>query len=406
MKKNYLNEISAVFIVLLPLLSLYKSPLAFLDLGSLLMLVLFPVLYCVTRKRTSYKMPADLRLWTVYLVYMAAVTVLSYVFAEAYTSAIFYTMRMTKNIIYIVFTLYVARKQVFNVQLAKRLYHAVTWIATAYIFVQYALFRLFHYGLAGYIPALIQAESYQSRIETIATGVYFRPTSLFYEPSHYAAYVLMGMILYLFYSDNTGRNVIRAAVITLGIFVSTSGQGIVLALMIWGLWLLKQFKYKSRHMQAVKVLMLLFVFALVYYMVFTPSGIEIIGRWLPKPGQVSAVETRSEGFRALTQMPAASWILGNGYGNIPGGYFSSWAFNFWCFGIIGTSVIVLIYLECWLKSAQKCIVLINAVLCIFSTAFMGIYFVFFFSFILSDMRMKPELFYAENDNCHYVMKEK
>ena len=121
MKKNYLNEISAVFIVLLPLLSLYKSPLAFLDLGSLVMLVLFPVLYCVTRKRTSYKMPADLRIWTVYLVYMAAVTVLSYVFAEAYTSAVFYTMRMTKNIIYIVFTLYVARKQVFNVQLAKRL---------------------------------------------------------------------------------------------------------------------------------------------------------------------------------------------------------------------------------------------------------------------------------------------
>lgn len=399
MKKNRLNEISAVFIVLLPLLSIYKSPLAFLDLGSLIMLILFPVLFCVTRKRTSFKMPVDIRLWIVYLVYMTAVTVLAYVFGEAYTSAVFYTMRMIKNIIYIAFTLYVAGKQVFNVQLARRTYHTVIWIATAYIFVQYALFHLFHYGLAGYIPVLIQAESYRSRVETIAAGVYFRPTSLFYEPSHYAAYVLMGIILYLFYSDNTFRNVIRAAVITLGIFVSTSGQGIVLSLMIWGIWLLKQFRYISRHMQTVKVLMLLFVFALIYYMLFTPSGMEIIGRWMPKPGQVSAVETRSEGFRALKEMPGVAWILGNGYGNIPGGYFSSWAFNFWCFGIIGTSVIVLIYLECWMKSAQKCIVFINAVLCIFSTAFMGIYFVFYFTFILFDMRIKPESFYADNDNC-------
>lgn len=376
-----LKHICSVFVVMLPFLTMYKSPIPFLDMGSfLIILLILPVLQFSFSRNNGMRIHRDI--WALYLIYMLAVTLVSVVAGRHFNSVLGYCVRMIKNIIYIIFTLYLYYTHLFSYKIAVKLYKKVTWIATVYIIIQYVCYRLLYYGLPGYIPSLIYTEGYAARVSSIVNTAMFRPTSLFYEPAHYFEYVCLAIVCCLFYSEKR-KDLMLAVFITIGVFISTSGQGIVFSAFIWGIWMLKNMMKISRKNKIRVVAVCLILLAMLVYLLGSVKGMQIMNRLVSSGESGNAVLARAQGFARLEELTLVEILFGCGYGNYPGGFFSSWAFNFWCLGIIGTLIIIVIYLQCFIKSKLKMIVILNLLMSIFSTVFMGFCFVFNFSFILA-----------------------
>lgn len=387
----------SIFVILLPLLSIYKSPIKFLDLGSFIMIVLagFICRAGFYRKKNNYSI-VKVSMWSIYIAYVIGITCVSYFFRAQYVvSPHQYMIRMIKNLFYIIFTLYICWKGYFDLKYAAKYYERIAILATITVYIQYLSYLLFRYDFVGYSAKWAYTEEYKYRASNLATGM-FRPTSIFYEPAHYFEYVSIILVLYIFYSKDK-RSMINAVFVTLGVVLSTSGQGIIFTAMLWGIWLLKKMvRYKWKRTFEIEVLFsVFFLFVAAGYLVLSDFGKRTISRILSPQNTLATIGGRSDGFATLKDLTMGEWIFGRGYGNYTATFFSSWPFNICCLGIIGTMIIIFIYLYCLKYTDKKMLVLLNALMCVFSNVFMGVYFVFFFSFILT---------LNNNDNKKYVFE--
>lgn len=365
--------------MLLPLLAVYRSPVRAFDLGTFLLAAVFALaLAAGWNKSRDYRSIVRLDIWAVYMGYMILVTAASLACSVHYADPAAYTARLAKNLIFICFTLFICRKGFFDPGYAVKYYGMAVLAATSVIFLQTACYALFGYDLAGYNPDWAAAEGYAGRASNLATG-YFRPTSVFYEPAHYFEYVSVSLVLYLIY-PRSSRDFMKAVFITSGVALSSSGQGIVFTGFIWGIWFLKALKKMTRKKAAGVLAAGVLFFAAGCYFAFSQYGSLAVSRLL-SPGESGILSGRSDGYVQLQEFSGLELLFGRGYGNYTSVFFSSWAFNLYCLGLAGTLIVVLLYVYCWKHTDRKIIVLLNALMCVFSNVFMGFYFVFFFCFI-------------------------
>ena len=387
----------SIFVVLLPLLSIYKSPIKFLDLGSFIMIILSGLIGSVGfYQEKNNRSIVKVGMWSIYIAYIIGITCISFFFRTQYVaSPQQYMVRMAKNLFYIIFTLYICWKGYFDLEYATKYYECIVLLATITVYIQYLSYLLFCYDFVGYSARWAYTEEYKYRALNLATGM-FRPTSIFYEPAHYFEYVSIILVLYIFYSKNK-KSLINAAFITLGVVLSTSGQGVIFTAMLWGIWLIKKMvRYKWKRTFEVGVLFLIFFLLIATgYLLSSDFGKRTISRILSPQNSLVTIGGRSDGFITLKDLTIGEWIFGRGYGNYTATFFSSWPFNICCLGIIGTTIIVFIYAYCLKYTDKKMLVILNALMCIFSNVFMGFYFVFFFSFILT-LNSNEEISCMEN----------
>lgn len=378
-KIDNIKNLCSLTVVLLPVLSMYKSPIGAIDLGTFLVIIVFGMTFVIGKNLEKNKQAivrADI--WVLYIAYTIIITVFSLMSSIHYANPSVYVLRLAKNIIFICFALFICRKGFFDFKPAFKYYSISVMAATFVICLQSVSYALFHYDLAGYFPKWIAVEGYMNRASNLATGQ-FRPTSVFFEPAHYFEYVSIAIVIFLLYSKDR-LAMAKAVYITMGVILSTSGQGIVFTAFIWGVWILKSMK-KMTTKRAVSLFAALILFiAAVFYFLYSQSGSQAIARLL-SPGESFILSGRSDGYVQLKALTVLERIFGRGYGNYTSVFFSSWSFNLYCLGIIGTAIILLIYIYCWRYTDKKMIVLLNALMCVFSNVFMGFYFVFFFCFI-------------------------
>lgn len=379
-----IKKACSFFVVILPLLSIYKSPISLLDLGSFGMVILAMVFSCMGMGKKDARTIVKFGMWGIYLAYIIGITCISFFFRKQYVAnPSQYMIRMAKNIFYILFTLYISWKGYIDSEYATKFYKFITMVATIVVYIQVLSYILFRYDFVGYSARWTYTEAYKYRASNLSTGM-FRPTSIFCEPAHYFEYVSILLVLYLFYSRDR-KSIIYAFFVTGGVLLSTSGQGIILSMMLWGIWMLKQLK-RLRWKGTLKteaVLLPFFLLAAVGSLFALDFGRSAINRILAYQGAKTTIGWRSDGFVSLKKLSVEELLFGTGYGNYTSGFFSSWPFNLYCLGIAGTAIIVFLYIYCWRHTDKKMIVLLNALMCIFSNVFMGFYFVFFFSFILN-----------------------
>lgn len=374
------KQICSLTVVLLPILSIYKSPIRAIDLGTFMVIAVLGLGFIVGWNRSrDYKAIVRLDIWALYIGYIIMITGVSLLSDVHYANPATYVFRLIKNLIFIAFTLFICRKGFFDLNYAFKYYGIAVMIATLVIYLQFICYAFFRYDLAGYNPNWAAVEGYVYRASNLATG-YFRPTSIFYEPAHYFEYVSISLVLYLIYSEDS-KDLIKAVLITLGVMFSTSGQGIVFTGFIWGIWFLKALKKMTRK-KAMSILSAVILLAMTgCYFMYSQYGRQAIARIL-SPGESAIISGRSDGYVQLQTFSALECIFGRGYGNYTSTFFSSWSFNLYCLGIVGTVIVAMIYVYCWKHTDKKIVVLLNALMCVFSNVFMGFYFIFFFCFIL------------------------
>ena len=111
----------------------------------------------------------------------------------------------------------------------------VAIICTVLIFLQYVVY----YGIGSYwnpIPTAIYRKdvilAYSNFLSSGLEGNLLRPSAIFLEPSHFAEYSIIALVIQLFF-DKDGLK--KSVIITIGILLSTSGLGIIAATIAWGI---------------------------------------------------------------------------------------------------------------------------------------------------------------------------
>ncbi|HFI0239512.1 TPA: hypothetical protein ACGPBH_001066 [Streptococcus suis] len=384
-KKFSVSKLYTWALVLLPLVSIYGISEINLDFGTLALLLLLPFVIneqgkIVFEKRIVFP-------WLLYAIYIVISLYFPTIFGkETYLTNGSLYVRAFKNIIYIFILMLSTSRGIINKDYFVQIYLKVTKICTYYIFIQVVLYYTIRFNLPGYINMMLVAEGYGERLDVTSFSL-FRPTSLFYEPAHFFEYVIIGVIIYLFRYKVTSKNdIFNAIFLALGIVLSTSGMGILTIAGIFGFWLLQQLSL-TKFIRVRKEMFFLIVIGLIAVAFFLQSGFgqSVLSRLFSTGTNYSALDGRTEIYERIFSFDTGRVLVGSGYGNVLEHYFyPSWAFNLWCTGIIGSSIIVILYLRAYFQSRvtiAKIIVLVNFMLCFVSTLFMGKNLLLYFLFV-------------------------
>lgn len=315
-----------------------------------------------------------------------------------------------KQILYTIFILYFyGYGNEFDYRLAVTWYKKGTMVCTVYIFLQYAAYYLFSYGLPGYIPGLIFTESYADRVNYIATSSFFRPTSLTYEPTQYATFAIIAIILYLFQAE-AKKDFVRAIIISSAVILSTSSIGIACVMGIWLYWIYRSFLQHNMNRKVFAVVISVFsIMALGCF--FTGSiGEKVLNRTFGSGMGMGGNATvgRFEAYGLLQDIPIIKLVFGSGYGLLDGRvtYYPSWAFNLVCTGIAGTTIVLVILFYYFVNAANTATKLIVALLffkCIVSFEFSTSTMLFYFMFI---MPMQKSACKRRSSSAHIMINKK
>lgn len=380
-RKSYLLTL---IIVLLPILSIYKSPIQGLDLGSLLLISVF-VLTVYRSKRVYLNFPRE---WAVYLLIVLLSVFLIYPFSIKNQSIDYVFLRTSKYVLYMVIGIYSASNGIFHFSFGLLVYKSVGLVSVFMILFQSFLFRYFGINLIGVLPNLLFLKSYTDRFLNFTTQN--RPTSFFLEPGHFFDYIMLLLIMLLFRKTNQRIiDIIFAIFVSIGLVLSTSGQAILFVIFIWIYFFFTVFKRRtiSNILKAISLILIIAVLLSQYSVIyFFQNNLERILNLSAVGG--NAVVARSEGFRAFFALPFLNKLVGVGYANTPNYFFSSMSFNLYTLGIVSIFFILNIYNKLYNDSSELYIKLLVVTMLIVSfgnTIFMSVSSVFYFSFIYTSL---------------------
>ena len=112
--------------------------------------------------------------------------------------------------------------------------------ATVVLLIQYFCYYVIRFKLQVIPVKLLHAESerWVERSTSTKVGGFYRPSGFFLEPSHVFLYFFPGIAFLLFTPKTNIRRIISAAVLSLGVVLSTSGMGIAVVAGFWAIYIL------------------------------------------------------------------------------------------------------------------------------------------------------------------------
>lgn len=220
--------------------------------------------------------------------------------------------------------------------------------ALLFLVCQYFSYYILGKVLRGMIPGLpVYFEEYSSLdYEGIYERHFFRPTSFFLEPAHFSQYMFIALVLALWYE----RKLLWALAITAGLLLSTSAQGILVGVALWGMYFLRTIKHirVERNKLFLKAIGFCAVVLLVTKAVQSEVFSNSIGRLLDS-GEQGAIHARLSGYTIVfKEMNWLSGLIGYGFGNVPP---DSWlpglAYLLYGAGLIGVALLAGYIVSIW-----------------------------------------------------------
>lgn len=240
----------------------------------------------------------------------------------------------------------------------KKAYYHVGDFATYAIFVQTVLFYLSNITL-----------KLNNGVYVLHSGL-ARPCSIFSEPSQYTNYMVVLLALTFFQNENDYFYKNRKVLYSIGILLSTSGQGYVVLAGMWISYVIYSGIIQHRFRKAITILILIGIGVVI------ASRIPIIqdsyGRFFSttsETGYSSAVTGRLVGFDYINELTSGQLLIGTGFGNrvsgraITGGviYYNGISSIISGSGIIGLIIYVLICIKYMRKTSIAFVVAVFAI---------------------------------------------
>lgn len=225
-----------------------------------------------------------------------------------------------------------------NVEYLRKYYEVISLFAAICVIIQFSV----HLVTGHHIPminikwCLDEMAQYRHQILTGYTQEnIYRPSAIFLEPSHLAKYCATGLASYLL---NDNPQIEKAVVVSLGIFVTTSGMGIVMVFIVWGWWLMSRsegYSFSSKTLYIIAGIFGLGILLLLLNKIpfFNSVLARITGR---NASGYNAIEGRL--FWWDTYFGNGAWkemIFGFGTESLPDKYFTGVMELLYSYGIVG-----------------------------------------------------------------------
>lgn len=370
-----------------PILSIYISPIKGVDFGMFAILAIFPLIFAYAGKhgkiKTNYFILA-------LILYVFTDSILAYVLSSP-VDIVTPVLRLGKFVIILSIVFLLANHCLFDYSLAKEYLKLMAVTTTAVIIIQNIVYYMSSKHVAFVVYDFIENKEY------LASNVYtsmslYRPSSLFLEPAHFSQYNVLPLCYSLFGDYQNRNSDLKLAIfITAGLFLSTSGQGILLSVLLWFIWFLNtMFKFSRAVSRGSFLLIIVVLFALcvIPYL----SNLSIIEKsvyrvWDFEKGEPGpALTGRLFTYSYFKELPLLHKFIGVGFGNVPSGvYLNGISYILYTTGVIGLLIVVFVLLDAFIhtRNFQRYFSLIYFILLIGSQTFTAANIVYYLTFIYS-----------------------
>lgn len=304
-RRDFLDNIFSVEIILLPFLYQFRGIGRVLSLGELILIPVI-VLLLLNRRALRYIKP-EKTLMVFYVVTL--ITSLLCSFFGYFDFSAFATTAL--RMFFYAVVIYLGRTHfVFNK--VSRLYCALCFVFSVYLIIQY----VYHYSSGGYLPIYI-SYGLQFSPETRPASLYeyykwgFRASSLFLEASYFAFYVLPSVAILLYKKNKTPFMIVELGVIIVALLFSTASSGVVGLILIFGSYI---FMNTNRNDFFVRLITVLAVGgATILYLTLAENASFFLAR-LGSQGSLNQRIVR--GILIFSDLPLVHKLLGVGLNNL------------------------------------------------------------------------------------------
>lgn len=383
MKIN-VRRIYTIIVVFFPLLSIYVSPVSGVDLGTLLFCGIG--VFVFFENFSKIKIQKELLLL---LFYTLSITIFSLASFTLYSPKVSILMRVFRFLI-LLFIFSFCNERYFNFKYGLRLLQKITIIASIYLIIQSSVYSVTGYILPKFIPGLTRLKGIVDNRILSEYANFYRPTSFFLEPSSFVYFSALMLVCSLFINSSflIKKRTLTAILITVAMILSTSGQGFIVVVVVWGYWIILLIRKNQKRLKMYKRRIFLFLPFIFIWVIQSEIIKKILGRIFVKDLEaMSAVDARAGGYDMFNQLPVVRKIIGVGFGNLPDNiYFSSIADILFTLGIVGLIIIFCFYFKLFRKGEkfQKLLCVISFILMIGGGLFTATYLVFYLSFMMSN----------------------
>lgn len=366
MNSNNISLATKIYVflcVLNPIFAVYISPLPGVDLGTFLVLICY--MFLIITNKNKFKIS---KMLAVLIAYTVLCTVLGLT-GVLYSSPFSIVMRLFRFITMLVLVMGIGFTTYFNKDHYIRVLSTVSLLVAGYAILQYLSYNFIGIELMNVFGPTKQDLSNLY----VSSDVEYRPASLFYEPSS-VAYFLTPYLCYSLFVSNDYRwsDYIKLLVVSVGIVVTTSGQGLAVLILCWLIWLLRQIK----NLRLARCFFFAGIFLLIYYGFDFQYTIDRIFT----TDELNAVDARAGGYEMIQSVSLENLITGHGFGNYDERiYFSSFAEIIFCTGYIGALLVLIMYIGFFVRGIffQRMLVLSSFLLMagggIYSATFLCLY---------------------------------
>ena len=379
--KSRIQNFYILLSILLPVLSVYISPIKGVDLGTAVVL-LFAVFMFMNRP--SFHKLGLLGLYMFYSFLITIPVLLGYgdVFSSS-VSIVF--LRLMRFLVLITVMIGFGYNSYYDEKKYIKTYKVASILVAGYAILQSIVFKLMNIKLRNVFGPERGGSVFSSTLGEYEST--YRPPSFFLEPSG-VTYFLIPFICFILFSNRkmSTQDFIVAVVITIGILVSTSGQGLFALAMCWGLWGLSQIKYRNFAGILVSI-----ICAAIFINSFDLS--YTISR-LTTADELNAVDARSGGYDLVRGLPGEKVLFGNGFANyVEDVFYSSFAEILFCTGVVGFLIILAFYFFLFIKGReyQRVLVLLSLFLMIGGGIFTATYLCLYLPLLIPRKRVNSPL---------------
>lgn len=383
-----LNKVFTIFLVLFQLLFVYATPIPGFSVADVMLLLLLPLMTLNLIKKNKINLVIYKPLYFI-LVYIIFQMLIIFILKDE-SSVIDIGTRTMRFTIYLI-TLIVFVPVYFDIKLGIKILRYVCIISTLFLFIQIILVKTTGVYLPGTLSGLPIMRDELSIFNNNVTqwGVLVRPRSFFTEPAHYAGYNLLYLVLGLFSEKNNIKQYISEVVVSVGLILSNSTTGILICLIIWMIWIIKQIiKSDSRKNKLITLIIIMLVIPILLEIIVSSNNFQILIQRVfdaNTGGLGGAAIGRLGNYSTVFSLEGKSIykvIFGRGMVELPF-FMPSIARIFYYYGIVGIALFayLLIYMLKKINKNKRIIILLIVLLGIGSDSIFGYNLLYYFMFL-------------------------
>ena len=243
------------------------------------------------------------------------------------------------------FVIFISKKYL-DFQYGLKAIEILGFVNCIYSDLQLVAIRIMNVYLPSYLPFLEHREDLKTEFNYLNYSQFYRPHSIFSEPSHFAEYVLLSLIAILFfYYGNKTTKYIVAGFISLSLLLTGSTTAVLGTTLIWVFYILKLAKERELKFNPKIGLIVILAIAIFFVIIIRSSSFQIfVTRFFEDHSTVTLRLGDSKSLRNITGINSVFGIgLKYDYVAEKFGWLPSYGLIYAYFGIVGEVLYIIAF---------------------------------------------------------------